>query len=124
MRMWMIYPLFMCMQHRVGEHGEMHKHIPSFHKMHNVHGRVYPKVLIQFNGFRKRHDTLAYYLNNHRSPLIDLPDFKSIYPEYYNIQVDLSVSIKDLIDRWPDCRDLIMKGGDTVLSMSHHFTLM
>ena len=109
MRMWMIDPNFMCLQHRLGEHGEIHKFLPSFRKAHKVHGRFYPVVQIQFKGFKERHDLLASTLKNHNSPLVDLPDFESIYPEYYGLKVNLDISISDLCSRCPDCRKLLVR---------------
>ena len=36
MRMWMIDPTLLCRKHLLGEHGELHKFIPSFRKQYSV----------------------------------------------------------------------------------------
>ena len=115
MRMWMVDPRLLCNQHLIGEHGEIHKFLPSFRKGHKVDGRFDPVVQIQFNGYLIRHDMLAEeMLNrgmNHKSPLTfaELPDFKNIYPQHFHKEVDLEQSIKDLLYRCEDCSDRIIK---------------
>ncbi len=108
----MINPRCLCSVHLRGEHGEMHKHLPSFRKRHRVDGRFSPVVQIQFNGFEKRHDDLAAEMlrrgMNHKSPLIDIPSFAEIYPKYYNVMVDIDQSIKDLCERCELCRKRIL----------------
>lgn len=109
MRMWGIHPVFLCKKHLIGEHGEIHKFLPSFRKGYKVHGRFFPVVQIQFQGYKARHDDLAQEMANrgynHKSPLIDIPDFESIYPEYYHLKVDIQTAIKDLSDRCPECAE-------------------
>ena len=39
MRMWMVNPKVLCMQHLLWEHNELHKHLPSFMKKHSIAGR-------------------------------------------------------------------------------------
>jgi hypothetical protein len=95
----------------VGEHGEMHKFIPSFLKGYRVHRRFYPVVQIQFKGYKERHDSLVEEMLrrglNHKSPLVVVPDFRSIYPEYFDLEIDLSISIRDLQLRCSSCREII-----------------
>lgn len=81
MRMWMINPKLLCNRHLLGEHGELHKFLPSFHKKHKVDGRIYPIVQIELSSYKARHDELATEMLargfNHNSPIneADLPDF-------------------------------------------------
>jgi len=107
----MINPRCLCRKHLLGEHGEIHKHIPSFRKGHRINGRFSPIVQIQLNALRSRHDELAEEMirrgMNHRSPLNDLPDLKEIYPEYYYLNVNIENSILDLSSRCESCRSLI-----------------
>jgi hypothetical protein len=109
--MWMIKPKFLCNQHLLGEHGEMHKFLPSFRRGHKVTGRFIPVAQIQFKNYLERHDELALEMKrrgmNHQSPLIDIPDFKEIYPDFYDMEVDINQSISDLIERCEKCSDLI-----------------
>lgn len=108
--MWMIDPKLMCNKHLIGEHGELHKFLSSFRKGHKVHGRFNPVIQIQFQNYLKRHDQIAEEMINrninHKSPLINLPDFKSIYPEYYNLTVDIEKSKKDLYNRCKTCKGI------------------
>ncbi len=116
MRMWMINPELLCRKHLLGEHGEIHKHLPSFRKGHSIDGRMSPVVQIQINCLLERHDVLAAeMLNrgmNHKSPLLDIPDLQAAYPEHYDKEVDEYTSMVDLCERCSDCRKLIMKGSD------------
>jgi len=111
MRMWMIDPKLLCRQHLLGEHGEIHKHLPSFRKRHSVSGRFSPVVQIQLNALKERHDELAQEMlrrgMNHKSPLANIPNLKETYPQYYDLNVDTHVSIRDLCQRCPKCRKRI-----------------
>ena len=112
MRMWMIYPELMCNKHLLGEHGEMHKFLPTFRKGYRVDGRFNPVVQIQFQGYKERHDALAEEMlkrgMNHKSPLVDIPDFESIYPEYYDKLVNTELSSSDLMGRCNECAKKIL----------------
>ena len=111
MRMWMIPANLLCRRHLLGEHGEIHKHLPSFRKGHNIHGRFHPVVQIQLKGLVARHDELAEEMLrrgfNHKSPLIDVPRLRYTYPDYYNFEVDPIVAVQDLIDRCEYCAEKI-----------------
>ena len=73
MRMWMIEPKRLCNKHLLGEHGELHKFIPSFTKKHRIDNRVSPVVQIELTSYQSRHDELANEMidrgMNHKSPL-------------------------------------------------------
>jgi hypothetical protein len=107
--MWKVHPVFLCKKHLIGEHGEIHKFLPSFRKGYKVHGRFFPVVQIQFQGYKARHDALAQEMldrgYNHKSPLIDIPDFQAIYPEYYHLTIDIETAIKDLSSRCAECAE-------------------
>lgn len=109
MRMWMVNPSVLCRKHLLGEHGEIHKHIPSFRKGHRIDGRFEPVVQIQLNALESRHDELAAEMlkrgYNHNSPLVDVPDLSLTYPQHYDKVVDVEISKKDLIERCPECRN-------------------
>jgi len=107
MRMWMIKPELMCMKHIVGEHGEIHKHLHNFVKKHSISGRVKASnVQIEPSSMKKRHDELAKYLKNHKSPYFQ-PNLSYLSPNERYAVVDQSQSIQDLINRCPDCREKI-----------------
>ena len=105
----MVKPNFLCDKHLLGEHGELHKFIPTFKKRYRVDKRFSPVVQIQFKGYQERHDEIAAEMlrrkMNHKSPLPELPDFKAIYPQYYDKTVDISVSTEDLISRCEKCKE-------------------
>ena len=107
MRMWMIDPTLLCRKHLLGEHGELHKFIPSFRKQYSVTNRVSPVVQIELSSYQQRHDEIADEMlkrgMNHKSPLPELPDFSYLPEEHFNAKVDKEVSIKDLKERCEDC---------------------
>jgi hypothetical protein len=106
MRMWMINPRKMCPQHLVGEHFEIHKHRHNFVKRHRIDGRVKPVVLIEPLAMKKRHDELAKYLKNHKSPY-SFPDLSYIPMDQRNAKVDQKTSLDELSRRCPECKKLI-----------------
>ena len=110
MRMWMLPPHLMCTKHRVGEHGEIHKHLPSLRRGIKITGRFFPIIQIELCSIQQRHDELAKTMN-HKSPLIDLPDFEQIYPKYFHLKVDIHLNARDLAARCPECRHLLMTKG-------------
>jgi hypothetical protein len=107
MRMWMLDPALLCRKHLLGEHGEIHKFLPLFRKGYKVDGRFSPVVQIQFQGYIERHDALAAEMikrgYKHNSPLVDVPDFSKIYPQYWNMFVDVDISAVDLAARCENC---------------------
>lgn len=113
MRMWMLPPKLLCQKHLLGEHGELHKFIPTFRKGYSVDKRFAPVVQIQFKGYRRRHNELADEMirrgMNHKSPLPELPDFRMHYSQYYDKKVDVVFNLRDLVTRCSDCRDRLSK---------------
>ena len=113
MRMWMIKPEKLCRKHLLGEHGELHKFLPSFRKKFKVTNRVTPVVQIELSSYKKRHDELAVEMTrrgmNHQSPIDDLPDFSYLPTAHYEAKVDINNSIKDLKHRCIECKELIDK---------------
>lgn len=106
MRMWMADPSLMCSKHRVGEHGEIHKHRHNFLKHHSIKGRVSPVVQIEPESMKARHDELAVTLNNHKSPY-EMPDLSHLPIEQRIARVDQEESIRELCRRCPECKKLI-----------------
>ncbi len=104
----MIDTNYQCRQYLLGEHNEMYKHLPAFHKGIKIHGRFFPIVQIQFKGYIERHNELATEMirreYNHNSPLIDVPDFKKIYGLYAELEVDREYSLEVLLNRYIKCR--------------------
>lgn len=113
MRLWMIPPHLLCRKHLLAEHGEIHKHLPSFRKGHSVHGRFFPEVQIQLTGLTERHDALAEEMLHrgfrHASPLENTDWLLDVYPDYFYIEVNPFTSRRVLCDRCPDCAERIVE---------------
>lgn len=109
MRMWMVDPALMCDQHLLGEHGELHKHRPSFVKRHSIRGRVEAQdgPQIEPEAMQARHDALAAELLrrgfNHRSPF-EQPDLSYLPPLHHKATVDRVTSLVELLRRCDSCR--------------------
>ena len=103
----MIPPELLCRKHLLGEHGELHKFLPSFHKKYQVKNRVSPVVQIELSSYQERHDELAKEMVrrgfNHNSPLPPLPDFSYLPKEHFEAKVDPAVSYADLKERCSEC---------------------
>ncbi|MBN2420973.1 hypothetical protein JXB27_01705 [Candidatus Woesearchaeota archaeon] len=112
MRMWMIDPKLLCRKHLLGEHGELHKFIPSFKKKIKVHGRISPKVQIEPKSYEKRHNQLVKEMlrrgYSHNSKL-KAPDFSYLPKEHRNAKVNINISIGDLKKRCKECKKRIEK---------------
>lgn len=102
--MWMVDPRLMCIQHIIGEHGEIHKHRHNFVKRHSITGRITPVVQIEPLTMKKRHDELARFLKNHHSSY-SLPDLSYLPENEVNAKVDVQASLKDLHARCSKCRE-------------------
>lgn len=101
MRMWMVDPKLMCMQHLVGEHGEIHKHRHNFVKGHGIAGR---KGQIEPEAMKRRHDELVTHLRCHKSQY-EQPDLSGY--DLNGFIVDVAESLAELSRRCPKCRELI-----------------
>lgn len=124
MRMWMVDPRIMCRKHLLGEHVEMHMFLGHLKRRKKVDGYLKNNCL-QMRSIYQRHEDLAKEMIDrgykHNSPMKEL-DFECIY-DYPNEQIYWKVqevqSLKDLLDRCPDCRQrsravlLDESGGDT-----------
>jgi len=110
MRMWMLHPALFCNQHLLGEHGEIHKHRPSFVKQHSIAGRIRPIVLIEPEAMKRRHDLLAEEMihrgMNHKSPY-EQPDLSYLVYEDRYAKADIDYNLWDLANRCPACKERI-----------------
>ena len=123
----MINPKLLCRKHLLGEHGEIHKHLPSLRKGVKIDGRMHPIVQIQLYNIEARHDYLAEEMlrrgMNHKSPLLNVPDLEKIYPHHFWKTVDVIESARDLQARCRDCFELIEKvlfDGEDEMSLIEH----
>jgi hypothetical protein len=119
--MWMIDPALMCNKHLLGEHGEIHKFLPSFRKKVSITGRMSPVVQIEPLALKARHDELAAEMlrrwpksDGHASPLdVDVNQlFHYLPPAERNAKVDVRHSHNDLISRCPLCRERIQSSKE------------
>ena len=104
----MIEPSRLCNKHLLGEHGELHKFIPSFVKKYRIDNRISPIVQVELTSYQPRHDELASEMinrgMNHKSPLPKLPDFSYLPRDQFEAKVDKNISEIDLHKRCDNCR--------------------
>ena len=109
----MVDPQELCRKHLLGEHNELHKHLPSLRKGYNIKGRFFPIVQIELSNYTTRHDILVKEMlkrgYNHKSPLIDVPNFRKIYPKWFELKADIEYNLIDLSIRCKSCRSFIHK---------------
>jgi len=105
--MWMIDPLILCDKHLLGEHGELHKHRPSFVKRHSIAGRY---GQIEPLAMRSRHDALVREMlrrgMSHASPY-EQPDLSYLPERDRTGTVDHGESLALLVERCDVCRERI-----------------
>jgi len=106
MRMWMCNPKTMCNQHLLGEHGELHKFMPTWVKQHSITGRIKGNQ-IEPMSYKQRHDKLAKEMVdrgfNHKSD-IGYPDFSYLSDYEKNYKINKRKSLKELYQRCEACK--------------------
>lgn len=104
MRMWQVDPVFLCRQHLLGEHREMHALAGSLRLGKSVQGYI-EKKLIYVPEVNSRHDDLVVEMNrrgyNHKTPLAPAPTFD------HKNTVSATENIAELYKRCPYCRQRI-----------------
>ena len=112
--MWMIDPDLMCIQHILGEHRELHalkgaleRTKPEYDNC-NRHRKNLTTLakdgLIELKSLRIRHEELVKFLNNHKTPIGNIPTLKYLPEEVARAKVDREKAVQDLIDRPKACR--------------------
>lgn len=105
MRMWNVYPKFMCRKHLLGEHVECHMFVGTINKNISIKGYV-AKGLLEVHNLASRHEELSQELirrnYNHNSPL---PVFESWCEGSINTESNLN----ELARRCPECKKRIEK---------------
>lgn len=114
MRMWMIDPELMCMQHITGEHRELHALKASLERTKPKYDNcerhrknlttLAKKELIELKSLKERHKELANHLKNHNSPIGKIPTLKYLPEEVAWAEVYEEKAIQDLINRPEACR--------------------
>jgi len=114
MRMWGVNPKLLCRQHLLGEHNEIHKHRHNFVKKHSIAKRISPVVQIEPENMQKRHDELVKEMisrgYNHNSPF-EQPDLSHLLDNERFAEINIYISIADLLNRCPECSKRI---SDTI----------
>lgn len=107
MRMWMITHHLLCRQHLLGEHNELHKHLPSFLKHHSMKGRI---GQIEPLKMKERHDDLVDEMISrgykHNSPY-EIPDLSYLTEKEIQSKVDVGKSMELLKKRCKECKKRI-----------------
>lgn len=115
MRIWLVNPEFMCRQHLLGEHNEIHKLIGAMKKFKNLDG-YFEKGLLELNylSVSFRHNDLAVEMINrgykHNSPLNDYNGIRRKYAENYKgdiymyNRIDKEKNQKELFERCKNCK--------------------
>lgn len=100
-RMWMIDPRAMCLQHLLGEHVEIHMVAGSLSKGRSIDGFI-RAGLVETHSLKSRHDAIVAELNRrghngHKTPL-------SYKGTKRRGRINRSESLRELMRRCPDCR--------------------
>lgn len=105
----MVNPQFLCRQHLLGEHNELHKHRPSFVKKHSVTKRILGNQ-IEPASMEQRHAELVAEMErrgfNHSSPFTQ-PDISYLPDQERQFKVDKDAALADLVERCPNCRERV-----------------
>jgi hypothetical protein len=103
--MWMVPPAYLCTQHLLGEHGELHKFLPSWRRKIRIDGRIAGNAIEPMSYF-SRHEVLAEEMiqrgMRHHSPLA-APDFSYLPIEQQAFKIDVARNLLLLIERCPAC---------------------
>lgn len=109
--MWMVEPKFMCRQHLLGEHKEIHQLVGSIKKGISIQGYVNKKI-IEPLAIIHRHKALVDEMKdrgyNHNSPLDTKESAYAIAEltnEQLNCKVNKSKSMFDLFTRCKECKN-------------------
>jgi hypothetical protein len=102
----------MCLQHLLGEHGEIHKHRHNFVKGHSIAGRIEGNA-VEPQSMQTRHDELEAEIRRRaeaagRKPPcspFEQPDLSTYSPEHRDYQIDRDAAKELLIGRCEDCRN-------------------
>lgn len=104
-RMWMVNPKYLCRNHLLGEHKELHQLVGSLIKGKSIKGHV-ERGQIEVHNIKKRHAELVKELKSrgykHQSPL---KKFKSRKEGKINILENY----RELEKRCEKCKKLIQK---------------
>jgi len=109
--MWTLHPKLMCRKHLIGQHVEMHMFLGSIKKGTSMKGFI-EKNLFEPKVLKKLHDETAEEMirrgYNHKSPITEEEFticFSMLSEEYQNHSLNSYLSMIDLIERCPECKE-------------------
>jgi len=116
MRMWMISPKYLCRQHLLGEHNEIHMLLGCLEKGKSVSGYI-EKGLVELHNIRVRHDSIVEEMikrgYRHHTPIYSTP-----HPETLSVgKVDLIQSAQELMNRCSGCCLRIESDANLIIGM-------
>jgi molybdopterin converting factor small subunit len=111
----MINPKFLCRQHLLGEHYEIHSFLGTIKKGKSIKGYI-EKNLCQPRSFKQRHDDIVNEMitrdyKGHKTPIqdIDCVSVCNLPVEYQHWKINTATSLEDLISRCPECRERYLR---------------
>ena len=112
MRMWMVPTEYMCLQHLLGEHLELHMFLGTLKKGKTIKGYI-EKNCCEPRSIKQRHDIIVKELEKrgktgHKTPIEenDCQNVCNLSQEHQYWEVDSRESLIDLLDRCPKCLEL------------------
>ena len=107
MRMWMVEPKIMCMQHLLGEHVECHMFVGHIEKKKSRIDGFIQNDLFEPLSLKVRHDEIAVELEKrgvkHRTPLHE-PDYFRYSEHNIKHKINRIRSLYELLNRCPVCK--------------------
>ncbi len=115
MRLWMINPQCMCVQHLLGEHREIHTFIGTLRKHISIDGYL-SRGLVDPHVLADRHDELIEEFKrrswksgfNHKTP-IDRAELEQLTKGLPRGNINIEVNLRELCTRCTRCRALIRR---------------
>lgn len=111
MRMWTCDPKILCRQHLLGERFEMHMFVGALNKGKSIDGYLKGN-LFEPDSLYDRHSCLVQEMKNrgyrHKSSMVfeDISEkLKNLKAEDRGKKIDKDKSLKDLLNRCPQCRE-------------------
>ena len=112
-RMWMTPAEFLCRNHLLGEHKEIHQLLGTLKKGFNIQGYINHNC-IEIRSIKLRHDELVKEMikrgYNHKSPIVHTQEeiinelTTHLNKEQIDYRIDIDSSFDDLMCRCDKCR--------------------
>lgn len=110
--MWLVDPRYMCQQHLLGEHVEMHMFHTTLSKKMLVTGYI-SNNLLEPESLLARHQALEAEMirrgMNHMSPMDVQPSLSYLIDSDRTHKIDREAALAELHNRCPECRERFNK---------------